>query len=730
MAILIIIFLFNLFLLTNYFFIMKKLFTLFALLACFMGANAVELLDFTLDYTQAGKSAVGWKDGAIQDDWITADEDGLHLYNPEVMENFWSYQLWIASGADLEKEQTYTIKIVAKVSDGEAHVRCKIGDWGGGISGDIYVNSTEYQEYTYTGSGSADSWGLFVQFGDYVGTLSFQSLTITHEGKEQKPVNWENILLNGDASQAWPNPNAQVVNNQYDSEDAKLVSAFGKEYGRNENNPHAADIEDGAFVCQTAAVNPPLVWEEDGEQWGTQHSAGDPKPDNEWQNQFWINFPRPLTDGEPVKVSFKYKASENARVTTQDHRAPGDYLGGGKYGELNFTTEWQTYTKEFSAADGVQSIAFNLGEDKQYEKEIKFYFDELNLSVMVLEKGFFAAAINTDGGSTVYDFDEAVKFAEEPDPDDPDGKLYVGTVGVKGDKNSWVNQVMISTAYGNDKGYKAATVALSGRVKEGEWISYSPKAQSKIDLPAAGVWTITVAPSDGLMMFTQEEGDKPKDPVDITTNTEIFVVEAVERDDKADEVEGGTGQPWDNQFWIAANRPLKKGEVSVVEFDYKSAKDAKTTTQCHKIGDDGKPCTYIHWNAIGDVEFTTESQSFSKTFTVDKEADGMISIAFNMAEIKEANTYTISNVKWYLQDDELNANGQTLENLIDAAGTQNFWIKIGAGTAPYLYGTEAGITNVVNNKTVTSTSYNLAGQKVDKNFKGIVVKDGKKFVNK
>ena len=69
--------------------------------------------------------------------------------------------------------------------------------------------------------------------------------------------------------------------------------------------------------------------------------------------------------------------------------------------------------------------------------------------------------------------------------------------------------------------------------------------------------------------------------------------------------EGGTGQPWDNQFFIVANRELDAGEETVVQFKYKSFNPAKTTTQCHAA-----PGAYLHWAAIGDVNFTEEWQDF------------------------------------------------------------------------------------------------------------------------
>ena len=122
---------------------------------------------------------------------------------------------------------------------------------------------------------------------------------------------------------------------------------------------------------------------------------------------------------------------------------------------------------------------------------------------------------------------------------------------------------------------------------------------------------------------------------------------------------------------------------------------------------------------------------FNNDYTIPAEADGKDaqSIAFNMAEIKDACDYQIKDVQWYLKDASLEE-GLTYENLIDAEGTANFFVKEGAGTTPYQYGTDpSGIANVAAKGAKTSAvMYNLAGQRVANSFKGIVVKDGKKFV--
>ncbi|MBR7029957.1 MAG: hypothetical protein IKI06_01795 [Prevotella sp.] len=643
---------------------MKKLFTLIALLTCFMGVNAAEIEDFSVDYTKVGASQIGWKDGAIQNDWITADEDGLHFYNPEPMENWWAYQLWVSSNADLEIDKTYTIHIVAKVSDGEANVRCKIGDWGSGITGNILVNTTDYEEYTFEGVAPLTSGALFIQFGDYVGTLSFKSLRITHEGKVPTPITWgENFLINGDA----------------EGEYGDVECAWSKEWGYlmnsiNQNDPsnpaipdpHVAIIEEDpddasnkVFASHAKAVDPAL-----------KDADGANLADNTWQNQFWINFPRAFKEGETFLLKFRYKASKACSVSTQDHTTPGSYLGGGKVGNLSFTTEWQDYEKEISAAAGMQSIAFNLTGDntegaETWKEDIDFYFDNLSASYMVLEEGFFAAAADVDDKDPDYDFDEAITFT-----DGGDG-LIVATVGGTAEEE-WVNEVMISTAKGNDKGFKANTIKLKS--DEGpvvndpnDWKGFEEGANGKIKLPVKGQWQISIDQEYSLINFVKLVGEEDKEVLDeIANETEVTLHGLAKK-----------SAEWDNQFWIAGNRSLKKGEKVYVKFDYWASEDGVTVaTQSHGKAKDadgnevGDPTNYISHGLLGDLTFNVEPQTFEKVVEITD--NGTWSICFNMAYPDHEVDYTITNVIWMSED--------RTERLVEPEATDIFWLKVGAGT--------------------------------------------------
>ena len=665
---------------------MKKLFTLLALLTCFLGANATEVVDVDLDFstqTTLWGWGHGWVDGAYTGEDSPFDlEDGcLHYHSDAPTTNNYDIQLQPFPGVT-DLDASYTITIVLKGTPTGDQKQILLSFSGSSTPGMIDVPA-DFEELTFTDNVNnpddqyfKNSGSILLQCGHWVGDFWIKSVKITHEEKEPaNPITWIDMIKNGSAEEEWAYPDAYVANNAYQGEGAELICAYAKEFGYNDNNPHPAFIEDGVFYTTTVPV-------EDNPDGASE----------EWQNQFWINFPRPLKDGEPVRLSFRYKASQEAKAPGQGHRAPGDYLGGG-IGDLTFTEDWQPFESTFDATGGMQSIAFNLGANQQFDKEITFYFDDIKLEYQQLEEGWFVAAANPEDGS--YDFDNAIKFEEEGDD-------FVATVGGQND-DEWVKDVMISTARGTDKGFRSSTIKVdtqSGPITNDpeDWHGYEAKGKTVTSLPVRGQWKIRIANSEteNLISFEKLYGEADVEPVDITVNKSELKIEGVERNYKSDEApedvelpeDYAYGQPWDNQFWIVANRPFNGEEETMVEFDYYLISDevteAKVSTQSH-----GANCNYIFYSAIGDITFTPTEQHFSKEFNFpQKDWQGTVqkdiqSIAFNMAEIKQACTYVIKNIKWYVKYPE---EGKTTENLIPAEGTDNFWVKIGAGTEVYQWG--------------------------------------------
>lgn len=684
---------------------MKKLFTLIALLAFVMGANAKEIVDAEVDFSKYTEISqvpfASWRGSESAFARLSIQDGCLHFHSEEATDPSWDCQFFPIGGVDAEVGVVYTLhyKIKGSVAQNVSMLGFGLTPYG------QFPITTDWVEGTVDYEAASSDGNILMQCGDYVGDWDIAYLKITHEGKEERPVEWIEQLENGDAEKPWADPNVRFN----DQENNFKICAWAKEKGRNMNendgwDPFPADIEevDGShvFVVHGQVAD----------------TEGDPSA---WDNQFWIQSPKMLKVGSQFKLHFRYKASEAATTNTQfHHQNPSDYVHWQAIGDINFTTEWQEYDGVVTVPDAATdawSIAFNL--NPQNKNAVNFYFDDLSLSLMKLDEGYFVASSNTSTGIE-YDFDNATEFTVDDD-------LIVATVGTKGKQDTWVNEVMISTVRGNDRAFKSATLKPTGTVVNDPdtWLDYTEGSNAKIKLPAAGVWTISIDTQGKQINFVKLEGEKDQEPLDIKPNTSVVVVHGQERDDLADtdtevrEEEGGSGQPWDNQFFILANRTLEAGEVTVLEFDYQSTIEAKTTTQCH-----GAPGAYMHWNCIGDVNFTPEMQHFSTTFTVPSEANGMQSIAFNMAEIKAACDYTITNVVWKLEDNT--------ETLINETGVENFIVKEGAGTEPHVYVDPTGINNTVVDNTVSSAAYNLAGQRVSNSYKGIVVKNGKKFIVK
>ena len=741
---------------------MKRLFTLVALMAMVLGASAkwsdepVYKIDYSTyqgfpfyvmgyvpEFDNGCMTDFGAQYGYKTDDEMadftggtevgTVKTQGGAVYHKVLLDAPAWHQYFIADGIQTEVDGKY--KVVAKVKATAAvSINVNMGwGWGNGEQASASVAIPEggdFQEVEWTYEGiNGGSCNLVAQPGGSTETIEWLSLEVYAWEKEgQRPKVWLEDIDNGDAEKSWLDMQLDGITYN-DMERNFKICAWSKEKGRNVDetadgqpwNPFPADIEvdpkdpnNHVFVCHGQPAT----------------TSGDASA---WDNQFWIQSKHPWTSGTKLKIKFRYMASADVSSTdTQIHnQTPSDYLIWHAIGNIHFTEEWQQFDNTMTIGDDMAngwSIAFNL--NSVVKDAVTFYFDDLSWQYLQLDEGYFISGVNATVNPSYDDLDNAIPFEDE-------GELLVATFGSKGDATTYVDQVMISTKRGDDAAYKGATLKPQDKIRKSdpdEWHDYEPSSNARIDLPGLGVWKVVIDPEYSAMTFEMLEGTPyvEPDPVPVFTYADELVLHAVERDFLTADADGnsrepggeiGNGQPWDSQFWIAADRDLKTDEVTVLKFQYKGSIAAHTSTQVHKVGDDGKPCTYLNWQAIGDVDFTEEWQDFETEFKVPSGDNGMRSIVFNMAEIKAACDYSIKNVQWYIKDASLEE-GQTYENLI--SGASNFYMKEEATTAPY-----TGINNVIiNTGKTTSAIYNLAGQKVNNNFKGIVVKDGKKFVNK
>ena len=167
---------------------------------------------------------------------------------------------------------------------------------------------------------------------------------------------------------------------------------FSVKYFKNYTAPVA---EDGAIVVESL---------EPGKNYNDQYWMANDKGEqtdavlaNNWDTQFLINLPEPLAKGTKGKLVMKVKADKATNAETQCHKvipAPGAIEGKDGYngtymwyafaGNINFTTEWNTVSVDFTVpdnADGMQAICLNLEVLREVNK---YYFDDITVYV---EKG-------------------------------------------------------------------------------------------------------------------------------------------------------------------------------------------------------------------------------------------------------------------------------------------------------------------------------------------------------
>ncbi len=154
---------------------------------------------------------------------------------------------------------------------------------------------------------------------------------------------------------------------------------------------------------------------------------------------------------------------------------------------------------------------------------------------------------------------------------------------------------------------------------------------------------------------------------------------------------------WDSQFFITWDeaKATEAGDKLQLKMKVKADKAVTIGSQVHKA-----PGAYVHWYGVGDINVTTEWADFVSA-EVDvvsgdpgwgKTAEGCWTIAFNLAKGEE-NTLYFDDMVVYV-------------------------IKPTGITEMYRINPESGVR------------YNLSGKRVDDSYKGIVILNGKKMLQK
>lgn len=128
-----------------------------------------------------------------------------------------------------------------------------------------------------------------------------------------------------------------------------------------------------------------------------------------------------------------------------------------------------------------------------------------------------------------------------------------------------------------------------------------------------------------------------------------------------------TAETWDNQMWLVPGS-FASGAKYEFTADVRADKAASASSQIHNA-----PGTYVHYEAIGNVNFTTDWKTIKASGTFSQAGQ---SIALNLSEFADANNYYFDNVSLKINGVEKIKNGT-----FDGTDVSSFKVKINTGSS-------------------------------------------------
>lgn len=223
-------------------------------------------------------------------------------------------------------------------------------------------------------------------------------------------------------------------------------------------------------------------------------------------------------------------------------------------------------------------------------------------------------------------------------------------------QSSWVVQFLSCTDIPTTKGKKyKMTMTVKGsksgklHTKLGDWNS---GATSDVAFTTAWktvtvYYTATVANSFYLLQCGDFVGDiyikdikfeEAKLGKTINEDRRCLKAQATERNSYS----------YDNQAWLVTGA-FSAGSTFEFSADVRADKEATVTSQIHNA-----PGSYVHYDAIGNIPFTTQWKTVKLSGTLSKAGS---SIALNLSELADANNYYFDNVSLKINGTEKIKNG-------------------------------------------------------------------------
>lgn len=274
-------------------------------------AASENVVDYTFDWTQQSDYNMWADPAAVKENISLSPEDGLTVKN-ETATDFWKIQYSLGNNVPLSKGTDYSIKITMKGSK-SGHATVSMGNWNNfGTPGTVDFTD-EYKTYTlpYTSVYEGKDGFIFMQSGDFVGTICVKSIEVVHSEKATTRYNFD--LATVDYNAAGATPAGGWCEKGFES---KIVDG-------------ACEISHGETT-------------------------------NAWDAQ--VNFGNVYPKGAIINLSMEVKGSEEGSISAGLQNSNG-YKDCGDFPDINLTTKYEK--KEVSTVcigDGADRLLLNLGK--------------------------------------------------------------------------------------------------------------------------------------------------------------------------------------------------------------------------------------------------------------------------------------------------------------------------------------------------------------------------------
>ena len=350
------------------------------------------------------------------------------------------------------------------------------------------------------------------------------------------------------------------------------------------------------------------------------------KPDwCEWDSQFFIYATEPIPQGQQVRLTLKIRGETAGTLQTQAHFAPGDYNHYQLFGDVNYTTEWKTYTlgPVIASADHCKN-----GDGKEFQS-VAF-----NLSTM-------------QDGNTVY-FDDIKLEVKDPEPE----KEFEGWY------NFLRNGTLSEDVMPQNKNFYNFTGrdGLDGIDKKARIVNDPVDGQ-----PAMNVTTVCIERTDEVPALDEEGNPVLDDDGNPTYNTVNYWTKRFTNDDGTvkDSLMTRNIDDWETQFFVSIPHTLGANQKYKVKFSARADIPCQIQSQVHN-----QPGGYIWYEAIGNFDLTEDWQDFeTEEMTIGDNQKGTWTIAFNCNQYKEA----VNNIYFRFEEFSINSAEVTEEDRVLAS---------------------------------------------------------------